>query len=104
MSTVLIALMALVAGLGIGGGLIFMREYYDSSFKKIEDIEAYLELPVLTAVPALTRPKDVVWRLVNLVASSIFAFISVALFAGLSFITINGVDRALELINRYGRN
>ena len=96
-----IFLIALAAGLGIGGGLIFMREYYDSSFKKIEDVESYLEIPVLSAVPALSKPQDARWRRVNLVASSIFTFISITLFAGLSFITINGIDQALELINRF---
>jgi polysaccharide chain length determinant protein (PEP-CTERM system associated) len=95
-----IFLIALAAGLGIGGGLIFMREYYDSSFKKIEDIETYLEIPVLSAVPALNRPENARWRRVNLIASSIFTLISIILFAGLSFITINGIDQALELTNR----
>ena len=96
-----IFLMALAAGLGVGGGLIFLREYYDSSFKKIEEVEKYLEIPVLTAIPALNKPGDLKWRRLNLVASSIFALISVTLFAGLSFITISGVDQALELVRRF---
>jgi len=98
-----IFLIALAAGLGIGGGLIFLREYYDSSFKKIDEVEKYLEIPVLTAIPALNKPGDLKWRRLNMIASSIFALVSATLFAGLSFITISGIDQALELIKRWAR-
>jgi len=94
---------ALAAGLGIGGGLIFLRERFDSSFKKVEEMERYLEIPVLSGVPFLKGPGEVWRHRLNLIASSVFAFISAGLLAGLSFITISGIDQALEMIRMFVR-
>ena len=46
-------IMVVGAGLAIGGGIIFLLEYLDNSFKRPEDIEAELDLPV-----AVHRPAD----------------------------------------------
>lgn len=46
-------LMAIAAGAAIGGGLIFLLEYMDHSFKTVEDIEEYLKLPVLGTMPKI---------------------------------------------------
>jgi capsular polysaccharide biosynthesis protein len=46
-------LMAVVAGIVIGGGLIFLLEYIDHSFKNVEDVEKYLNLPVLGTIPKI---------------------------------------------------
>ncbi|SHK36966.1 capsular exopolysaccharide family [Anaerobranca californiensis DSM 14826] len=44
---------ALVLGLMIGIGLVFLLEYLDNSFKGPDDVEKRLNLPVLGAVPAV---------------------------------------------------
>lgn len=46
-------LMAIVVGMIIGGGLIFLLEYMDHSFKNIEDVEKNLNLPVLGTIPKI---------------------------------------------------
>ncbi|MBN2009292.1 hypothetical protein JW960_08090 [candidate division KSB1 bacterium] len=48
-----LTLMGIVAGAAIGAGLIFLLEYMDKSFKKVEDVEKYLGLPVLGTIPKL---------------------------------------------------
>lgn len=49
-------LMAIVVGMAIGGGLIFLLEYMDHSFKNVEDVEKYLNLPVLGTIPKIELP------------------------------------------------
>nr|WP_235918179.1 Wzz/FepE/Etk N-terminal domain-containing protein [Paenibacillus lutrae] len=48
---------AFVASLMFALGLVFALEYFDDSLKSEEDIEHYLELPMLVAVPEI-RPGD----------------------------------------------
>lgn len=43
--------MALVLGLMIAAGLIFLLEFLDDSLKTPEDVEKYLEIPVLGIIP-----------------------------------------------------
>jgi uncharacterized protein involved in exopolysaccharide biosynthesis len=46
-----IAAMALALGLALGIGLVFVRDYLDNTIKGPEDVERYLHLDLLAAVP-----------------------------------------------------
>lgn len=48
-----IILMGIVLGLGSGGGLAFLLEYIDASFRKADDVYAALGLPVLASIPRI---------------------------------------------------
>ncbi len=44
-------LMALIAGLGLGGGLAYLREMLDGTFYNARDIEYFLKTDVLATIP-----------------------------------------------------
>ena len=50
-----INLMGILAGLGVGMGLVALLEYRDSSFKTDDDIVSTLALPVLAVIPVMTN-------------------------------------------------
>jgi len=52
-STNQVILVALVMGLGFGGGFIYLLEFFDQSFKSVESVEDYLGLIVLGTVPRI---------------------------------------------------
>lgn len=43
--------LALLLGLGMGVGLAFFIEYLDTSVKTVDDVEGYLQAPVLASIP-----------------------------------------------------
>jgi capsular exopolysaccharide synthesis family protein len=49
-------LMGIVAGIVSGIGLAFFLEYLDTSIKTVDDVEKYLSLPVLGAIPQRVKP------------------------------------------------
>jgi len=53
-----IMFLAVILGLGIGGGLIFGLDFMDSSFRDPFEIEEYLGLPVSCSVPILYTEKE----------------------------------------------
>jgi len=57
-----ILVFGLLAGLGIGGGLSFLLEYMDRSYRRVEDIKNTLDLPVLGVIPALTTDREMARR------------------------------------------
>ena len=87
-----IFLLFIAAGLGIGGGLVFLLEYLDSSFRKPDDIESHLDLPVLATVPAILHPRDVRMKKFNQVLSIFFIIVAIALLSGFTFISLSGFD------------
>jgi capsular polysaccharide biosynthesis protein len=48
-----ILLMALFGGLGFGIGLVYLIEFFDHSFKSVDEIEQFLGVTVLGTVPKL---------------------------------------------------
>ena len=87
-------LLVIAAGLGIGGGLVFLLEYLDSSFRKPDDIESYLGLPVLATVPAILHPKNLRMKRLNQILSIFFIIVAFALLAGFTLVSLGGYDLA----------
>lgn len=49
-------LLSIFVGLGSGVGLAYFIEYLDTSIKTADDVERYIELPVLGLIPQKVRP------------------------------------------------
>jgi polysaccharide chain length determinant protein (PEP-CTERM system associated) len=50
---------ALVLGCATGAGLVFMREYLDTSTKGVRETEEVYNFPVLAAIPVITTEKEI---------------------------------------------
>ena len=52
--------LALIAGIGLGIGIVFLRERLDQSLRSREDLEGYLGAPVLAVIPRVRewKPDD----------------------------------------------
>jgi len=94
-------LMAVAAGFGIGGGIIFLLEYFNTSFRSPEDIESYLGFSVMATVPVIYHRKDK-WRKKLNQAFSIFSImISFFLFVAFAVLSFKGVDQTMALVNKF---
>ena len=93
-----ILLLTLVLGLGLGGGLAYVVEVMDTSYKNPQELEKDVDLPVLVSVPIrFTKRELKMARIRQVVAyGSIcagFVFSAVAIVVG-----VKGVDKAIELV------
>jgi len=50
-------IMGIMLGLVLGGGLILLRELLDNTFRKVEDVEDYLDIPVIGVIPDIESVK-----------------------------------------------
>lgn len=53
-----IMVLAVAAGLGLGGGIAFLLGFLDASFRDPADLEAYLSLPVACSIPFIDTPAE----------------------------------------------
>ena len=51
-------LLSLIAGLGLGGGVIFLLEFFDTTLRRDEQIEDELGLTILASIPKLKGAGD----------------------------------------------
>ena len=94
-------IMVIGAGVGLGAGLIFLLEYLDSSFRKPDDVEAYLEMPILCTVPTLISARQRRKKLWNNALFMLSLSTSMVLFVGFSLLTFKGTEKTLEFIRQY---
>lgn len=52
-----ITLLGMILGLFIGGAAALLAELLDNSFKRVEDVEEFLEVPVLATIPNISSIK-----------------------------------------------
>lgn len=83
-------LMVVAAGLGIGGGLAFLLEFIDTSFKKPDELEAAFELPVLATIPKIMDHKQKILLKLNNIGSITYAVFSVGLLCAFGVISLLG--------------
>lgn len=76
-------ILAAAAGLGLGLSLAYLREFVDTSFKNVKDLEAYLGIAITSAVPLLPTTSEQQWLRLR---GTIWA-----VFLGCGFAALGGV-------------
>jgi polysaccharide chain length determinant protein (PEP-CTERM system associated) len=91
-------LLAIAGGLGLGGGLVVLRDMMDTSVRKPEDLEEHLGIPLVAIIPKLYQSRDIARRRINFcftVVGVVFALLLVSVFGLMVF---NGVDETMKLV------
>ena len=49
----------LVLGLGLGGGLAFLKEQMDDTFHTVDEVKAFFDIPVIGVIPLAVSPEQI---------------------------------------------
>lgn len=88
------------AGFAVGGGIIFLLEFIDSSLKIPEDIETDLELPVLATIPRIYTRKEKRMRILDRFLSLGVSAVAFVMFCCFALMALKGVNRTLNLFEK----
>jgi polysaccharide chain length determinant protein (PEP-CTERM system associated) len=94
----LLFLLSIASGLGIGAGVIFLLEIFDSSIRREEQIEKDLGLKILAAIPPMKWPRDRAKRKIELVAFACFSAYAVIFLSFFAILNYKGLDRTINFI------
>jgi polysaccharide chain length determinant protein (PEP-CTERM system associated) len=94
-------LITIALGLGLGGGLIFLVDYFDSSFKRSEDIEKVLGINVLATIPKVYQTKDFRRRKLRKVMTAFSLLVTACLLGSFAVIVFVGPEPAIELVRGF---
>jgi polysaccharide chain length determinant protein (PEP-CTERM system associated) len=84
--------MVLAAGLGIGGGLVFLMEVITPTFRLPEDIDTHLDLPVLATIPVITDDRSLLLDRMNLIGTIAALVVVLVMLAAFYSFSIGGVE------------
>jgi polysaccharide chain length determinant protein (PEP-CTERM system associated) len=94
-------MLAVVVGLGIGAGLIFLLDYFDTSLKNPDEFESDLGVAVLATVPKIYHKKDLRLKRLNSALTVVSVVVAICLFAGFAVLVYNGVEPTMEIVRPY---
>jgi len=95
--------LTLAIGLGVGGGIIFLLDFFDTSFKSPSDIETTIGIPVLAMIPTIRDSKYLKRRRINLVLSFFSIAATLILLAGFAVLVFHGIDETRAAVGRFIR-
>jgi len=90
----------IAAGIGIGGGVVFLLEFMNPSFRSPKEVELTLGLPIIALLPLIEDRKTRMLNMLNRVATGFAvaaAGIMLAVFAALA---LKGVEGSLVLMSK----
>ena len=94
-------MLAVMAGLGTGGGLIFLLDYFNTSLKNPENFESELGVAVLATIPKVYQKKDFRLKRLNQVFTGLSLVVAACLFGGFAVLVFNGVEPTIEIVRPY---
>ena len=97
----LLFLASIFIGLNLGGGIILIIDYLDTSVKRTDDFERDLGIKVLVAVPKIYHVKDRVFQKVNTIMTGLSILFSFCLLAAFAFLVFHGIEPTLELLREH---
>ena len=94
-------MVVLAAGLGLGGGLIFLLDFLNSSLKDPEKFEDDLGIAVLATIPKVYQKKDLRLKRLNRVLTACSILVAACLVAGFAVLVFNGVEQTMAAVRPY---
>jgi polysaccharide chain length determinant protein (PEP-CTERM system associated) len=94
-------MMVVAVGLGLGAGLIFLLDFFDSSLKDPEVFESDLGVAVLATVPKIYHKRDLRLKRLNQVLTMFSLLVAACLVAGFAALVFHGVEPTMEIVRPY---
>ncbi len=94
-------LLTVVAGLGLGVGIVLLLDYIDGSVKGVDDIDKCAGVPVLATIPVILHFKDKVLHKLDLILFSSFSFVSFVMFVSFALLSFMGIDKTMEYVQKF---
>ncbi|MFZ0134015.1 MAG: XrtA system polysaccharide chain length determinant [Desulfobacterales bacterium] len=96
-----IFMLTMAIGFGLGGGLAFLLEFLDSSYRRPEKVEEDFNIPVIATIPAIYPLKVVYKKRMELGLCSLFTLIVLVLIGVFSLITLGASEQALNAVKNF---
>jgi polysaccharide chain length determinant protein (PEP-CTERM system associated) len=93
-----ILMMVLVLGVGVGGGLAYLVELMDSSYKDPDDVEKELKVPVLVSLPLRYTEQEIKRRRIKETLKAASVAIGFVVCAVGVVMATKGVDKTVQYI------
>jgi polysaccharide chain length determinant protein (PEP-CTERM system associated) len=95
-----IFLVSVFLGLAVGCGLAYVREIMDTSFRRPEEIEDFLHVPVIASFPFTYNAKELRSMKRKKVVGVVAVGLSFIILAVLIVVSAKGVEGAIDLIKK----
>jgi uncharacterized protein involved in exopolysaccharide biosynthesis len=93
-------LITIAAGIGIGGGIIFLLEYMNAGFRSPKEVELTLDLPMIALLPFIEDRKTRMVKMLNWVATGLAVAAAGVMLVVFAALALKGVEESLALVSK----
>jgi predicted RNase H-like nuclease (RuvC/YqgF family) len=97
----LMIIVSIALGVGIGSGLVLLLENMHNTYSGPDEIETELELPVIATIPQVLTKRDIFMKRAEVTLCSLVIIMTVIAIGAFTFISITGMDLAIEAVRQY---
>jgi hypothetical protein len=95
-------LLFVAAGFGIGGAIVFLFDFLDSTVRDPEEIEPIAgDETNIIVIPKIYTTREKTVRYLNWCFSLLFMSLALGLFLGFALLTTKGLDQTTSMIRQY---
>jgi len=91
-------LMTVAAGIGIGGGILYLLEFMNSGFRSPKEVELTLGLPTIALIPVIEDRRKRIFKTVNWIATGFALTAAGLMFLVFAALSLKGVEATLGLL------
>jgi hypothetical protein len=94
-------ILAFMGSLSVSFGIIFLLDYFDTSFKDPDEFESDLGVSVLATIPKVYEKKDFRLKRLNQLLTALSITVALCLFTGFAALAVIGVEPTIEIVRPY---
>ena len=87
-----------LGGIGIGGGLSFVLEFFNHSYRDVQALEDQFNFKVLAVIPTIIDQRKNIMKKLNTISSAMMAAATLAVFGVFAFMAKNDVNQIIESV------
>ena len=90
--------LTIISGLGIGGGLTFILEFFNHSYRDVQLLEEQFKFSVLAVIPTIMDQRKRALKRLNTISSTLMAAATLAVVAVLAVMVDTDIDQLIATV------
>jgi len=87
----------IIAGIGCGCGIIFALEYFNKSFRSVQELQTISSLPTLAMIPMIETKRHRIFKKLNWICTGFSVIITLVMLIFFTVLALRGIETVMDI-------